>query len=186
MKKWIALLISVVLLLSLAACGSKLEDNGPQEITVGTKAPIPETTGAAAAGETTGTAEDVYSYVFEDVELIPGAAFDVSELPEAESVYTVPSCALEGTDNVYSYGTLEVTAFNDGKGEFIYSVYLLDPNLTTAEGLAQGDTAAKVTELYGEEYTENGTEWIYQKGETLLCVLFQDGTVIGIEYRLET
>ncbi len=177
MKKLMILALALVLLLT--ACG-EAAPSGPQEIVRNTESGE-QTTGSET---TTASAQAVYSYTFEGVELVPGAAFDPAALPEAESVYTVPSCALEGTDNVYSYGTIEVTAFNSGDGEYIYSVYLTDPNAATAEGLSQGDDEAKVKSLYGEDHTVNGGELIYKLGDTMLCILLQDGVVVGIDYRL--
>ena len=77
---------------------------------------------------------DSGSIQFEGKELNVGSQFDPSVLPEANSVYQVPSCAIEGTDNVYSYPVLELTAYNDGTGEVIYSIYLTDANTPTARG----------------------------------------------------
>ena len=118
--------------------------------------------------------------------LVPGAAFDPAVLPEADSVFTVPSCAIEGTDNVYSYPVLEVTAYNDGTGEVIYSIYLTDANTPTEEGLYVGDDLARVTELYGEDYTQNGAEITYTKGATTLNMIINGDSVISIEYRMAT
>lgn len=138
--------------------------------------------------EVTAPAEEASALVFlyEGVELIPGQPFDPAALPEAQSTFTVPSCALDGTDNVYSYGNLEITAFNDGTGEFIYSVYLLDETLATPEGLRISDPQEKVLQLYGTDFQDNGGEYLYTQGDVLLSILFQNGTVSSIEYLLST
>ncbi len=116
--------------------------------------------------------------------LTPGEAFDASALPDADDVYTVPSCAVEGSDNVYNYTTFEVTAYDAGDGEVTYSIYLIDPNITTPEGLALGDGVDKVTELYGDGYEQDGTAMIYTRGETKLSIILQDDVVVSIEYLL--
>lgn len=127
---------------------------------------------------------EYFSFVYQNVDLIPGASFPEKQLPEATSVYTVPSCAMEGTDNVYNYEVIEVTAFRDGKDESIYSIYLLDANTPTVEGLYLGDNVSRVTELYGTSYRQEGTQITYQKGDTLLILILQDDFVSSIEYRM--
>ena len=42
---------------------------------------------------------------------------------------------------------------------------------------------SKVLQLYGEEYTEEGTAYVYTRGETMLYIIAQDDVVISIEYR---
>ena len=117
--------------------------------------------------------------------LIPGADFDPADLPEADSVFEVPSCAIEGTDNLYDYGTVEVTAFNDGDGEIIYSVYIKDANTPTDEGLYIGDTLEQVSSIYGTDRTENGNELVYTAGKTLLVIIVENDTVTSIEFRAD-
>ena len=180
MKKLIALLLAVLMVAALAACGAeppKTTEPAAQERTDPTKTTEPGVTDPAPA-------EEVFSFTYEGVELVPGAAFDPAQLPEADSVFEVPSCAIEGTDNVYSYPPFELTAYNDGTGEVIYSIYLLDANTPTAEGLYVGDDLARVTELYGSDYTENDTELTFTKGNTTLNLILDGETVISIEYRM--
>ena len=186
MKKLIVMLLAALLVLSLAACGAEAESNADLMITR-----APESADEAAVGgeeapaEAEDKAEAPFVFVYGSVSLVPGADFDASALPAADSVYTVPSCALEGTDNVYSYGDFELTAFDEGKGEQIYSVYFLSPDLTTPEGLALGDDAAKILELYGEDYQQDGNAYVYTREGTILSVIAQDGVVTSIEYRLD-
>ena len=149
---------------------------GPEEETQATEKQTEPLQAQAAEGK--------YSFTANGVELIPGTAFDPTVLGEPAFTYEVPSCAIEGTDNVYNYETFEVTAYDDGTGEVIYSIYFLDPNLTTGEGLALGDSADKVTELYGDNYAQEGNSRIYSGELGLLYVIEQDGVVVSIEYRM--
>ena len=183
MRKLIAMLALMALVFALAACGADAEVNEDLVITRGTEAT--EAVQEAQAEEEIASAK-VYSFLAEGVELIPGAAFDAAVLPKAASVYTVPSCAIEGTDNVYNYNTFEITAYNDGTGEVIYSIYILDPNITTPEGLALGDSVDRVVELYGDDYAVSGTAHEYSSEGTMLSLIIQGDAVASIEYRMIT
>jgi len=189
MKKLIALMLCLLMTLSLAACGGETADEQmitrPAEETQAAEVPAQTEAPAAAApeAETPKTAAG-YTFLVDGVELVPGAPFDPSVLSAYDSVYEVPSCAIEGTDNLYSYGTYEITAFDDGTGEVIYSILLLDPNITTTEGLALGDDAAKAVELYGDGYTVQGTSWVYTGEQGLLILIIQNDAVASIEYRM--
>lgn len=186
MKRKIAILLALLTLMSLAACGAEEESNADLVIT---RAPEEATEAAAQSAEETEAQEaktvEPFVFVYEGVGLMPGAAFDASVLPAASSVSQVPSCALEGTDNAYNYTFFELTAFDDGSGEVIYSIYLMDPNLTTPEGLALGDEEAKIPELYGADFLQEGASYVYTREGTVLSIIVQDGVVISIEYRMD-
>ncbi len=174
MKKLIAFILIFVLTMSLAACGGG-------ETSQGTPAPSDST-----PVEQQQKPEDAYFFVLEGVKLIPGAVFDAELLPEANDVFQVPSCAIEGTDDVYSYDAAEITAYNDGTGPVIYSIYLLDPNVATEEGLLLGDDLAQVETLCGTEYQDMDGELVYTKGATELRIILEDDVVVSIEYRMVT
>lgn len=163
MKKIAILLLAVLMLISLCACGA---DSDPVDTTPQTK-PL-----------------EGYAFIYKGVELMPGAAFDAAALPEPEYFYAAPNCALDGNDTVYNYVDIEVAVYDDGKSAVIQSVYIINPNLTTPEGLALGDDLAKVKQLYGEEYTVEGAQWQFEKGNMYLGVLTQDDFVASMEYRL--
>jgi hypothetical protein len=191
MKRVLAILLTIALLTVLVGCDKKEQPKDTQAQT--TAAPAVETTNApeeettVVPEETTAPEQvvdvDVFSFTYQGVTLVPGNAFDSAALPEAESVYQVPSCAIEGTDNVYSYGDIEVTAFNDGNGEVIYSVYIVDANTPTAEGLYIGDTLDQVIAVYGEDYTQENSQVTYQKGDTLLVIILDGDYVASIDFR---
>ena len=163
MKRFLAILMAIAMLSVFAGCDEP-----------------------APSGGNNGGAEEGFCFTLENVVLTPGAAYPADQLPAPLSVYTVPSCALDGTDNVYQFQTVEVTAFKDSSGEFIYSIFLTDANTPTAEGLYLGDSLDQVTTLYGSDYQRNGTEIRYQKGNTLLVILLQNDFVFSIEYRMIT
>lgn len=202
MKRIIALSFCLILLLGLTACGSD-EISEERMITRPSEEPVeavavkaaeeveaaaepPETENTEAAQVAAPVALGNYIFDADGVELIPGDPFDPGILPEAVSVYEVPSCAIEGTDNLYNYGSFELTAFDDGEKELIYSVLLTDPNITTTEGLALGDDLQKMIDIYGEGYTQQGNAYVYTGDAELLYIIAQNEKVASIEYRMIT
>jgi hypothetical protein len=128
--------------------------------------------------------EGTFSYTYHGTQLIPGEAFNAAKLPKAVGTYTIPSCAFSGTDNVYTYDSIEVVAYDEGNGEHLYCIYLVDPNVSTDEGLCLGDSVEKMIELYGENYTRTGSEYAYYRGNSILIILAQGGVINGIEIRM--
>lgn len=175
MKRILAILLALMLLASLAACNTDTPNT--------TETPGNTGTEGTDSGEDT---SEAYSFKLNGVELVPGADFKPSTLPEAAFVYEVPSCAIEGTDNVYNYETIEITAFDDGSGEIIYSIYVIDANTPTPEGLYLGDDLTVVNTLYGTDCTKNENELVYRKGKTMLILILENDCVVSIEYRAIT
>lgn len=189
MKKILAMILALMMVLCMTACGGEEEPAGEQQINLGdvteaTKAA--EETEAPVEGGEIVPGGAVFAFAYEGAEVIPAEPFDPSKLPEAASVYEVPSCALEGTDNLYNYEKFEVTAFNDGTGEVVYSIYFMDPNLTTPEGLALGDELSKAVELYGDGYEDMDGECVYTRMNTQLRLIVENDVVVSIEYRMVT
>lgn len=185
MKKIIATLLSILMLFALTACSEPVEQpaNTTTAPVVNTTEQKVESVEDTTAAPETDNLEPGFAFTFEGVELTPGQAFDAAALPEASSVYQVPSCAIEGTDNVYNYGAIEVTAFDDSNGEVIYSVYIVDANTPTNEGLYIGDTVDHVVAAYGEDYVRDGNQITYQKGNTLLILILNGEYVQSIDFR---
>lgn len=181
----------------LTACGeAKPAGNLAQDITMGSGS----NQGNAEkgnAGKTGGDQESeaanqgkqkeekgAFSFLYEGVTLIPGEAFDQSVLGGYSGVSEVPSCAFDGNDRVYNYEKFELTAYIEENGERIYSIYFIDPNLPTTEGLCLGDSVDDMKAFYGKDCETNGTSCNYTRGNTVLSIIIQNDIVVGIEYRL--
>ena len=175
MKKLIAILLSLALIFALAACGET------PAATDSTPAPSDST-----PTEEQKKPEEAFFFLMEGVKLIPGNPFDADALPDANDVFQVPSCAIEGTDDVFGYDAVEITAYNDGTGPVIYSIYMLDPNVSTVEGLYLGDDLPTVESIYGTNYIDEDGELVYTRGATELRIIMEEDLVISIEYRMVT
>lgn len=181
----------------LAGCSQAIPaSNLPQDITMGTGGSRSDAgqestggNGAAQESETPGQSEQkneegAFGFIYEGVTLTPGEVFEQSMPGECLGVAEVPSCAFDGNDMVYNYGIFELTAYIDEEQERIYSIYFIDPNLPTTEGLCMGDTVDDMKSLYGEDYETAGNSYDYTRGDTVLSIITQNDVVVGIEYRL--
>lgn len=183
----------------LAGCGQAVPTgNLPQNITAGTD------NSQSDAGKDSDKENDVnqesdtsnqgeqkeergaFRFLYEGATLIPGEIFEQSVLGECSGVAEVPSCAFDGNDRVYNYEAFELTAYIDGEQERIYSIYFIDPNLPTTEGLCMGDTVDDMKSLYGEDFKMVGTSYEYTGENTVLSIITQNDVVVGIEYRLNS
>lgn len=184
MKKVYILLLAALLAVALCACGG--ESQAEQVITRSTEATTVPVVSADTEPAEEAVNADFAVFQVDGYPLEVGTELDLSKLPEANSVYQVPSCAIEGTDNVYRYDSFEITAYDDGTCEQIYSVYFVTPDAATPEGLTLGESLDRVLELYGEKYEQDGTAFYYYSGDAMLCILVQNDVVISIEYRMVT
>ncbi|MDE7269823.1 MAG: hypothetical protein K2N81_05050, partial [Acetatifactor sp.] len=114
-----------------------------------------------------------------------GEAFDRSVLGKYKGVSEVPNCALGGIDKVNNYKMFEVTAYLEQEVQRIDSIYFIDSNLPTTEGLRLGDTVDDMKSLYGENYVAEGNTYTYTRRETLLLIITKNDIVVSIEYRLD-
>lgn len=197
MKKICKVLLICGILTALTACGQARETgNLAQEINMGSGSGqgdagkdaaenTGEEQGAEASDQGNQKEEGAFGFLYEGVTLTPGEVFDSSALEEYSEVSEVPSCAFDGSDRVYNYEKFELTAYIEENGERVYSIYFIDPNLPTTEGLCLGDSVEDMKALYGENYKLDGTAYVYTRGDSLLSIVTQNDVVVGIEYRLD-
>lgn len=96
----------------------------------------------------------------------------------------VESCAFEGMDTIYTYDDYEIYNYHDADKEKIYTITLLNDNITTSEGVKVGNTISDVVNTYGKDYNDAMGAYSYTKGDTILTFIFENDTVISIEYKL--
>ncbi len=125
-------------------------------------------------------------FEYKGVSMAPGDDFgEISaKLGEPDGYYEAASCAFDGKDKIYTYGSVQISVSPlDGK-DTIYMITLLDDSLTTPEGICVGATKAAVMEAYGETVlNSSGTSLSYSSGHTDLVFLIRDDCVTSIQYR---
>ncbi|MBD5551421.1 MAG: hypothetical protein HDQ96_09615 [Lachnospiraceae bacterium] len=188
-KKAAVLILSAALL--LAGCGNdakviegEVKNIGGEESEEAAEAGSEE---SAAEAETVTEKENYKGYVFRynDIvmEMDADAAPVLEQLGEANSYFEAPSCAFEGIDKMYTYGSFELDTYPTGDKDFISAVIFKDDSITTPEGVGIGDSREKLTEAYGGEGAEELGMTVYRKDDMKLCFIFQDDSIASIEYR---
>lgn len=173
MKKIILLLTASLMVLSLAACGGKGNE---------TKATDAPATQAQQGGSETSdkgftfTTNGVEIYMDED------AAPVIEGLGEYKDYTESSSCAFEGMDKSYFYGSYYVLTGSLSGREFISGLYFVDDTVETDEGLCIGDSKDKVEQLYGTDGFNGSNAYVMDKGPSKLTIILEGDEVSGITY----
>lgn len=125
-------------------------------------------------------------YVFNNSNntLVIGEEFSKDLFGEPNDYSELTSCAFDGLDRVYTYDHFEVTTYPDGTLERVYSVYLMDSEVSTSEGVKIGDSFSTMVNTYGENYSNTGTLYTYSKDNSVLKFIIDNDNIISIEYSL--
>ena len=123
---------------------------------------------------------DGFALTVAGVEIVPGMILPA--MPEADAVYSAASCAIEGLDKTYTYGSIVISTQDDGKTERVTGLTIMDDGAATGEGITIGDSAERVKAVYGEPASQSENVWRYLRGKTALRMLFREGMVTSIVY----
>jgi hypothetical protein len=147
--------------------------------------PGTDTGKTAAPADKTAAPEEKDAYVFKkgDVTIKMNAPAEpiISALGEPDHYYEEASCAFEGMDKTYTYGSIDVTTYTLNGADYIAGVVLWDDSVETPEGLYIGARAEDVARIYGEDATGK-TSVSLKKGDANLLILLKDGVVTSIQY----
>ena len=108
----------------------------------------------------------------------------IAALGEPEGYTEEASCAFEGMDKTYNYGSFYLTTYPMEGKDYVYGIWFSDDSVSTKEGIRIGDTQAEVEAVYGAD-SSNGTNTYAltrTKGETQLTIILADGVVRSIQY----
>lgn len=140
---------------------------------------------AADTAETAGTAPgSKYTLLFKETEVAVNGEMEplAEKLGEPTDYFESESCAFQGLDKVYTYGSVIIRTYpKDGK-DYVLSVELKDDAVTTREGVYIGQSRDDVTAAYGEPGQETGSALKYIDGDCTLTFILTDGAVTDITY----
>lgn len=155
MKRISVFLLATIMLLSLVGCGST--DIDPQE--------------------------ENFSFTYNGTKITLGAeaAPIIDALGEPRSYTEEPSCAFDGMDKTYYYGSFYLSTYPLNGKDFVYSFWFADDSVATEDGVRIGNTQADVESAYGADCF-NGTNTFTQSEEkSKLTIILIDGLVTSIQ-----
>lgn len=130
--------------------------------------------------------EDVYAFKIGEKEIKLGEEFSKEKLGQEESYSEIASCAFEGLDKTYTYTDYEITTFPDGDKDRIYSIYFLNPEVSTTEGVRVSDSIDAMLNTYGDSYEKQGNQYTYKKGKTSIEFIVENDVITSIQYTYVT
>ncbi|MBE5950302.1 MAG: hypothetical protein E7260_01770 [Lachnospiraceae bacterium] len=180
MKKWMLVLLSV-LTIALIGCGNgENSGNGEND---STPAPTKGVTGSENKNNgKTEPAGYVFEYEGTKIWMDMDASLVVNALGEPDKYFEAPSCAFEGLDKKYTYGSIEIDTYEiDGK-DYVSCVYFRDDLVNTPEGICLYMTMEDMVNAYGNGYKEEFGMYVYEKDGMKLKFLVKDNEITSIEY----
>ena len=173
-KKYLILFGTVACTAALlfAGCGGGESVEGEGKPTNAPKTEQNKTNGKGYVFESTGGTIGV------DMEAAP----ILEALGEADSYFEAPSCAFEGMDKMYTYGSFEIDTYEQNGKDYISGILFKDDMVATPEGVSLFMTKADIIKAYGETYTEENGMLVYEKDSMKLKFLVVDDEITLIEY----
>lgn len=110
------------------------------------------------------------------------AAPIIAALGEADSYFEAPSCAFDGLDKTYSYGSFEIDTYEQDGKDYISTVFFCDDLIETPEGVCLFETKADMIKAYGEGFKEEFGMLVYEKDGMKLKFIVTGDEITSIEY----
>jgi len=203
MKKLVLLLVLIIIAtFALAACGGQTEDSPAQTTIVTGDGNVDSDAGQGdEPSEPEGSDDndnvnlveddahspDAFVFTFRDVviEMNKNVTYVINQLGEPDGVFEAPSCAFDGIDRIFAYGTaIQIYTYPLGDNDYIHTVAFFDDTVRTTDGrIRLYDTVEAVINAYGDDYEYDTGMYTFTRGRTVLEFLTADGVVIGISYR---
>lgn len=174
-----ALLTAIVLAAALmcVACADKTNNTG-------TGAKEKEET-----GETPDAKAPAKGYTFTYNGVTAGMDMEAAPLLDALSIkpvdyYEAASCAFDGLDKIYSFGSFEIHTYPVDDKDYIQMIVLRDDMVGTNEGISIGAAKDDVISAYGNGKENESLGMLeYAKDGMTLAFVIKDNHVVSIEYR---
>ena len=167
MKKIFCLVLALMLAMSMAACGG--ENDPTTAPTTGSKEPTP--------------AADGYKFSYKGAEIVmhADAAPILAALGDPKTYTEETSCAFDGKDKTYFFGSFYLQTYPIGEKDYVYGVWFADDSVMTDEGVYVGMSKKEVEAAYGTAGFNGSNAYIMTKGATRLTVILTDGVVSSVQ-----
>lgn len=107
-----------------------------------------------------------------------------SKLGEPNDTIIAPSCYYDGDDKTFVYNGFSVTTYPDGDNDYVVSITITEAGISTEKGAEVGMSINDVLAIYGDSYSQNGSNYQYQIDDKYIYFYVEDDTVqeIGFVY----
>lgn len=155
MKKSVALLV-LAILLSFAGCDSSIP----------------------------AVQEDGFTFTYNgyQIHLNTDAATVLTALGEPKGCTEETSCAFDGLDKTYYYGSFYLSTYSLEEKDYVYSIWFVDDSVSTEEGIRIGCTQAEVEAVYCADRFNGSNAYTLTKGDTKLTIILTGGLVSSVQY----
>lgn len=106
----------------------------------------------------------------------------IEKLGDSKEYFEAEHCALPGLEKTYTYNGFELYTYEKNGVDSVSSILFLDDSVKTKEGIYLYSSLDDVLEAYGDDYEQKLDLYIYERGDSQLCFLIEDGEVTSIEY----
>ena len=180
MKRTISILLLVTAVISLFLLVSCTNEQGGGDGT--DPAASGKTTNAESSGSSVTANEPVFVSGSVTIKMNEPADPIIASLGEPKDTYEAPSCAFQGNDYYYNYGSFEVSAYEENGERRIYSVVLKDDLVATPEGISIGSSADDAAKAYGESARTDNGNFVVKTDNAVLTIVIKNGAVSSIDY----
>lgn len=169
MKKFILIVTVLCLALSLAACGGGSE------------------TGGNASGNTITIPEDTFTFEYKGtkIQFHAEAAPIIAALGEPVKYTESASCAFQGLDKSYYYGSFYLETYPVEDKDYVYGWWFADDSVSTEEGIYIGASQADVEKAYGTDGYNGSNAYTIKRDSGSLTIILKDGVVSSIQYAIK-
>ena len=181
-KLWLVLMLAMV----VVGCG---KENGENKGTEPTVTPVEQQENQNSGDNkdaVTNKVSEPKGYVFEyngvKIGMDMEAAPIISALGDADTYFEAPSCAFEGLDKTYGYGSFEIDTYEQDGKDYISTVFFCDDLIETPEGVCLFETKADMIKAYGEGFKEEFGMLVYEKEGMKLKFILEGDEITSIEY----
>ena len=162
MKKLIAIMLAACLMLCMAACTPPVTETPSSD--------IPQ--------------QDSFDFTYNGVKIALNAPAQaiIDALGEPKSYSESASCAFEGLDKTYGYGSFYIQTYPIGDKDYVYSFWFVDDMVETDEGICIGSKLADVQTAFGTEGYNGSNAYQLTKGSGTLTIILEKDAVSSIQY----
>ena len=146
MKRILALCLTVLLVLSLAACGNDSNDNNDDGANV---------------------VQNDFKILYNGTVVVTGV--EAKEIIPKLGNYTSEdgeACGTNEKDVIYTLSGLEIETHVSGSSEIVRQIKILNDSVETEKGITIGSTKDDVVSAYGKNYEESSTGALRYAGDT--------------------